>query len=119
MSINDTVEKVKRKLPVWNVIRVNSNTKAVEPFNIFQNIPFCIGFFELCDGMDRSEFEEELDLLIKWQFWARCQYEHLVLPWPTHESDQSTKIDVYTQLKFNWNAFSDFCWRVYRVKGRK
>lgn len=35
------------------------------------------------------------------QFWARCEYEMLVLSWPPRDKDKPVKVDVYQQTKPN------------------
>lgn len=34
---------------------------------------------------------------LKYQYWGRCEYEMLVLPWPPGHKDSPKKVDVYGQ----------------------
>lgn len=50
---------------------------------------------------ERGEATKDLQDWVKkkllYQYWSRCQYEMLVLPWPTGPNDKPEKVDVYDQ----------------------
>lgn len=57
---------------------------------------------------------EDLKVWIKrassYQFWSRCEYEFLMLPWPVNEekwSNEAKKIDVHQQLMYNIEVLTD------------
>lgn len=38
-----------------------------------------------------------VDKELRYQFWGRCQYEMLILPWPPRDDDSPKKVDIYDQ----------------------
>lgn len=42
-----------------------------------------------------------IDSELKYQFWSRCEYEILLLPWPPGPNDKAKKVDVYDQCLLN------------------
>lgn len=56
----------------------------------------------------RDELSSVLDSEAAYHYWSRCEWEILVQGWP--KSDAEKKIDVYQQLKMNWDAFIDGFW---------
>lgn len=55
--------------------------------------------YEYIYGWDA--FLEELRSIFMNQFWARCEYEFLILPWPCNENEVPYKIDIWEQLEPN------------------
>lgn len=45
----------------------------------------------------KADIQEWVRKRLQYQFWSRCQYEMLVLPWPTGPKDAPKKVDVYGQ----------------------
>lgn len=41
-------------------------------------------------------------------FWSKTEWEVIVSPWVGKGGDE--KIDVYDQLKLNWDKFVDYVW---------
>lgn len=69
--------------------------------------------FKKCKNLDdliRYAVEERLNRLCMYYFWCKCEYEVIVSSWPPRD-DTDTKIDIYTQLRENWEIFRDIVFR--------
>lgn len=86
----------------WNVYKYDLNKRKFYVFNVFDNI-------YLYEFMQRphEDFEKELDLTCKYAFWSKMQYE-IVITFHD-EIEHCTQIDVYDQLKLNWDKFVSYC----------
>ena len=96
--------------PSWS----KDEIRKPKPFNVFDSVSFSKSFYDLRKIEDRKEFEKKLESAVKYTYWGRCEYEMLTLPWPFSSKDdaekESYKIDIYEQLKMNWDRFADYCW---------
>lgn len=97
----------------WNVYYYNINRKVIETYNIFNHSAFKTGVLSLCDNkkthnMPKFNFEESLHSLLRYYFWAKSEWEILLTPWIGE--NLTKKIDVYNQVRLNWNTFVDYCW---------
>lgn len=52
------------------------------------------------DNLDVADF---LDNMARYHFWAKCEYEIICTGWPKSKNEH--KLDVYEQLKTNWDNF--------------
>lgn len=110
---------MKKKLE-WNVMNYEHSwskgeVREPEAFNVFSTISFSKNFYELRKIEDRKEFEEKLERAVMYTYWGRCEYEMMTLPWPCPDqpadiTNEAKKIDVYQQIKLNWDRFADYCW---------
>lgn len=74
--------------------------------------------FKRCKNMDdliEYTIEKQLDRLCTYYFWAKCEYEVIVSGWPPREGSDR-KIDIYTQLKENWDIFKELVFRELKLK---
>jgi ATP-dependent exoDNAse (exonuclease V) beta subunit len=74
--------------------------------------------FQRCKNMDdliEYAIEKQLDRLCTYYFWAKCEYEVIVSAWPPKEGSDR-KIDIYTQLKENWDIFKELVFRELKLK---
>lgn len=74
--------------------------------------------FKKCKSMDaliEYAVEKRLDRLCMYYFWSKCEYEVIVSAWPSRDGSDR-KIDIYTQLKENWDIFSDIVFRELKLK---
>ena len=96
---------------------------------------------EAISEYDRERFEKELDGEAHYSFWAKAEWETLFTTWPPYidaeeieriineyhinrkpgeplpervdvNLDSKYRIDVYAQLRANWDRFVDYVWRV-------
>lgn len=74
--------------------------------------------FKRCKNMDDLivyTVEQQLDRLCMYYFWAKCEYEVIVSGWPPREGSDR-KIDIYTQLKENWDIFKELVFRELKLR---
>lgn len=93
----------------WNVYRYNINGHRVEKFNIFNHCSFAKDFEELKqERLDEEQFVKKLDGILMYYFW--CKYEHEVVVGEYSDSSDrvESRIDIYDQIKLNWNTFVDY-----------
>ena len=58
----------------------------------------------------KEEFSELLDCEMRYRFWCKCEWEIILSDWPPSDKFQKAKIDVYDQLRMNWDVFVDYVW---------
>ena len=95
----------------WNVIYYNFNKKKIEEWNIFNHITYkheVESLREKCKEI--REFSRELERITMYYFWCKCEYEFIASAWPPREGTER-KIDIYTQLKMNWDNYVEYLWR--------
>lgn len=115
----------------WNVLFEDFNKKEIIYYDIFKG-----GHYEEIAKRlkkltnSKEEFTEEFKHQLRYQFWGRSEYEVVVTSWPPYiekeELDRinqeavkyrtnvnltvGRKIDIYEQLKMNWQQFIDYVW---------
>ena len=125
----------------WNVILQDTTTRKFQPYNIFEYRDFRLSMENLFKKQYPEErFLKELDLEIHYFFWAKIEWEifiatrsnyidkeeinriiseyHVNRP-PEQEFPERIgvnvmkyqKIDVYRQLRDNWERFSEYIWK--------
>lgn len=97
--------------PVWNVYIFNINRQKMEVYNIFDHASFCYNVeaaLAFCDI--KEDFAEKLANNLLYYFWAKAEWEIVIKPWVGGREGVENKIDVYSQVKNNWDIFLDYCW---------
>lgn len=51
-------------------------------------------------------YEQILDRRCMYYYWSKCEWEVIVSAWPPRDGSDK-KIDVYSQLKANWDQFKN------------
>lgn len=51
-------------------------------------------------------YEQILDRECMYHYWSKCEWEVIVSAWPPRDGSDK-KIDVYSQLKANWDLFKN------------
>ena len=51
-------------------------------------------------------YEQILDRECMYYYWSKCEWEMIVSAWPPRDGSDK-KIDVYSQLKANWELFKN------------
>lgn len=125
----------------WNVILENYSTERLYAFNVFDDTEFRTNIEKLFEQKyDRKRFEEELDRQAHYSFWAKVEWETIFTTWPPYIDAKEIeriideyyinrkpgeplpdkvdvrlkkyqKIDVYAQLRANWDRFADYVWK--------
>lgn len=98
----------------WNVYLSSFSHGDIKEFNVFDHNRFNNEVQDLLLKKDisKEEFAEELRHSAMYYFWSKAEYEVIISPWlnPRKEG-KDLKIDVYSQLKMNWELFVDYVWR--------
>ena len=95
----------------WNVFYHDSNRQEIITWNIFEHCSFDDNVNKLLSKCkDKDEFEEKLKNELMYYFWCKSEYEILMHPWIGSKNDKAIKVDIYTQVRNNWNIFVDYVW---------
>ena len=95
---------------MYNVFRYNMNSKEIEHFNIFDHY----GFYNACKEAfnkykdEPEEFSEAIRKNAFYYFAFKAEYEVLIKAWCGGTGDEEIKIDIYQQLRMNWDSFIPF-----------
>lgn len=65
-----------------------------------------------------EEFDDTIRRCVMYQFWSRCEYEIVIHEWATNPRWHK-KVDVYDQLRLNWDYFINQCWEYTTQHWRK
>lgn len=87
----------------FNVIVSDFNTKEFKSYNV---IPYFIQCYKKAKQKPKTfeEFKEFIKKEGMYMYWARCQYEIVLVHWPYKEDnplDNCKKIDVWWQIENN------------------
>ena len=96
----------------WNVYLDDFNNRCIRTLNIFEHASFMDGCRKAAKKYkdDRTAFEEQIERLLKYYFWCKCEYEIVLDTWPPSPRFHPEKVDVYDQVKLNWPVFTDWLW---------
>ena len=97
----------------WNVYWYNFNgsiqDRKVEIFNVFDHGTFYKEVLNLfIETNDKRTFSKKLDSLVFYYFWSKSEYEVRISG--LFDDSGERKIDIYSQLKLNWDKFIDYLW---------
>lgn len=68
----------------------------------------------------KAEFAEELRKEMMYRYWSKAEWEIIISPWCGGNAEESAqKIDVYDQLRMNWDKVVDYCWSFKRTRQAK
>lgn len=103
----------------WFVFVEDINSKRIKVYNIFEHKDF----MEDCDDAwkdyindehrDFSKFKKDIESNLMYYFWSKCEWEIVLSDFPPSDSFQKKKIDVYQQVKINWDKFIDYLFSWY------
>lgn len=95
----------------WNVYYDEFNQNKIVPLNIFKHHTFNQDVLKLLKSdLTKEQFKEELDRKLLYSFWSKCEYETTIYMASWVGQSKPIKIDIYSQVKLNWNRFVDYCW---------
>lgn len=87
------------------------NKNEIRPLNIFSHHAFMKDVqTELKKSKTKNEFSEKLSKDLLYYFWAKAEYEVIISPWCGRGQTKDIKVDIYTQVKLNWDVFVDYVW---------
>lgn len=95
----------------WNVFYHDVNKQKIITFNIFDHYNFDKDVKRsLKQFKNKDEFAETLRRDLFYYFGSKAEYEVLISPWCGGRGTEDVKIDIYTQVRNNWDVFVDYCW---------
>ena len=95
----------------WNVFYHDVNKDKITTLDIFKHGGFRRDVEKALQEHDSfEEFAEELRRTLFYYFWAKCEYEIIILPWCGSKETTGKKVDVYTQVMNNWGVFLNYVW---------
>ena len=114
----------------WNVYYDDFNHRCISTENIFDHG----GFFEDCVKAakkvhiredipeEKEAFLEEVRRSLMYYYWSKCEWEIILSGWPPSDKFREEKIDVYDQVRLNWDRFAEYVWanrREFKKKGKR
>lgn len=99
---------------VWNVYLHNININKIEVFNIFNHSRFRedVKKLKMSKNITKEEFAEELRKILLYYYWCKFEYEIAISGLFDSDKDFAEKIDIYSQVRLNWDAFVNYVWEV-------
>ena len=102
----------------WFVFIEDINKKRIRVYNIFEHKDFmedCNDAWENYKNKhhDFLRYQENIDSILMYYFWCKCEWEMVLSNFPPSDSFQKKKIDVYQQVKINWDIFIDYLFSWY------
>ena len=133
----------------WNVYDNDFNKKEIRVYNIFNHGRFLEDVkkdLKKCEI--KEEFAEKLRRHLFYYFGCKCEYEVVITSWPPYipmseldrmcterektlkqynrepyrlyvNLDVGEKVDIYSQVRLNWEVFVDYIWSHKRKKNEK
>ena len=106
----------------WNVFYHDINKQKITTINIFNHWKFAEDTQKnLKKIKDKDAFAEELRRDLFYYFGSKCEYEVIVKPWAGGRGHEDIKVDIYTQVRNNWDVFVDYVWnsKIHRPRKKK
>ncbi len=95
----------------WYVYYYDINGKKIKPLNVLGGyMQEFIQEIKKKHKSSKNAFAEELNKELMHRFWGRAEWEVVISAWCGGNGDEAIKIDVYNQIKLNWQSFVDYCW---------
>lgn len=90
----------------FNTIIYDVNKRKFEAYDI---MPYLIDEYKTTKKKDRPKtFDECKEFIKKWsmyRWWARCQYEIIIVDWPNQS--HSEKWDIHKQVMMNLDTITE------------
>lgn len=107
----------------YYVFNYNINHHQIEKYNVFKHSSFYKDMKKRLEQaregwLSKERFAKEVDNLARYYFHHKCEYEILVGGNPPSSDNTYTKIDIYEQLKLNWDRFINYLWNKRFEEGR-
>lgn len=95
----------------WYVFVENFNGRAIETYNVFNHGSFMKDIARAITKIsDKHEFGEKLRSELMYYFWSKCEWEIIISAWPPSDTVREEKVDVFDQIKMNFDRFLDYVW---------
>lgn len=94
----------------WFVFKMDADNYV---FNVFHSVTFCSGVVSSFlvaqkDHLSYDIFKRELKSAAMYSFWSKSEHELIIKSWVGNEREK--KIDIFSQLYLNWDAFCRYVW---------
>lgn len=109
----------------WNVFTSDWNAGKIVVTDIFEHTRFlddCRKNYRKNgrgEHADREAFTDQLRRDLMYYYWSKCEWEVVLSLWPGDERFQELKVDVYDQVRLNWDRFTDYVWENRKELGKK
>lgn len=105
----------------WVVYIDNINTKRIETFDVFKHHGFAEDVRKAYKRHkdDFDAFSEDVRRSLAYYFWSRCEWEVILSAWPPTNRISQRKIDVYEQVRNNWDVFIEYVWTMCHARKRR
>ena len=96
----------------WDVYIYDFNARKVATYDIFSHK----NFFDDCQKAVKNFSDKKEDFLwlikntLRYYFWSKREWEILISDLSPHPDYPDLKVDVYSQVMMNWEAFSEYVW---------
>lgn len=106
--VEKQIDKILNELNLtWYTYIYDFNAKEIKPYNVFTHVAYLRKILELyLESTSWEDFKKEVDRWTQYYFWSKCEYELILSSWPNKEEE--IKIDIYDQLKLNWDKFINY-----------
>lgn len=115
----------------WNVYRYDINKHEIYSFNVFDHGRFKDEILALLNtNISYDEFSEKVKHIAMYYYWCKSEHEIVITSFPPYISrkeadrianenfnirthvnlERGSKVDIYDQLKMNWDKFIDYIW---------
>ena len=97
----------------FNVLLWDINGNRLVPYDV---LPYFRREYNELKKSERPTTREQMTEFVRrngmYRYWARCEYEIIISPWPNQDKD--VKIDVWAQIEMNLDLvvdilMSEFC----------
>lgn len=102
----------------WNVYYFDINAQEMKSYNALA----CEKVIKalLKKSKTKEEFSEALRKEMMWRYWSKAEWEIIIAPWCGGDPEKTAqKIDIYDQLRLNWDHLVDYCWSFKRSRPAK
>lgn len=113
-------EKIK-----FNVLEYDWNARKGVPYDVlpyFRNTWDGKFNFDKKNVVDKKTLKEWIKNASQYMFWARCQYEFLMAPWPYKEDTlikDMYKIDVHEQIMNNIDVITNILYDEFKIEKKR
>lgn len=98
----------------WYVFYEDFNARKIIITNIFKHSSFIEDIKKAINKYNKTlnekEFWEKIDSSLRYYYWSKAEAETVVISLIHPEKCEDMKIDIYDQIKMNWDAFREYLW---------
>ena len=119
----------------WNVYRYDINKHEIYSSNVFDHGRFRDEVLALLKtDISHDDFSEEVRHIAMYYYWSKAEHEVVITSFPPYISkkeadriasedfnirthvnlERGSKVDIYSQLRLNWDKFIDYVWEAYK-----